>query len=72
MSIKYELTIKQLNKLLEKHINESRTYVIVYSIRGTNSFEEETINSNDDIDTLMTKFGNLVLSNHLKNLSKNL
>ena len=51
----YELTIKQLNKLLEKHINESRTYVIVYSIRGTNSFEEETINSNDDIDTLMTK-----------------
>lgn len=51
----YEPTIKQLNKLLEKHINESHTYVIVYSIHGTNSYEEEIINSNDDIDTLMTK-----------------
>ena len=50
-----KLTIKQLNKLLENHINESHTYTVVYSIRGTNSFEEETINSNDDIDTLMTK-----------------
>lgn len=50
-----ELTIKRLNKLLEKHINESHTYVVVYSIHGTNSFEEEIINSNDDIDTLMTK-----------------
>lgn len=49
------VTIKQLNKLLEKHINESHTYVIVYSIHGTNSYEEEIINSNDDIDTLMTK-----------------
>ena len=49
------ITIKQLNKLLEKHINESRTYVIVYLILGTSSYEEEIINSNDDIDTLMTK-----------------
>ena len=50
-----KLTIKQLNKLLENHINESHTYTVVYLILGTSSYEEEIINSNDDIDTLMTK-----------------
>ena len=46
------ITIKQLNKLLEQHINESHTYTVVYLILGTSSYEEEIINSNDDIDTM--------------------